>query len=56
MKRYDNNISGIIPLLIPDISCQARRTKHLYQKCIYRIFYKNAKKANPKKRIYPYDI
>ncbi len=37
-------------------SCQDRRTKHLHQKFIYRIFYKNAKKAKPKNEICLSDI
>ena len=31
----------------PVLSCHEHRSKHLHQKFIYRIFYKNAKKAAP---------
>jgi hypothetical protein len=48
-KRYDNDILGIIPSLIPDISCQDRRSKQLHKKCIYPISYKIAKRANSMK-------
>ena len=37
------------------ITCQKCRFKHLNQKFIYRISYKNAKKANPVKWICPFD-
>jgi len=35
-------------------SCQERRFKNLNLKCIYRIFYKNAKKANRYEMDFPY--
>jgi len=36
------------------IPCQYNRFKHLNFNYIYRICYKNAKKANPRKKICPY--
>ena len=36
------------------ISCHKHRSKHLNFNYIYRISYKNAKKASPEKRICPY--
>jgi hypothetical protein len=36
------------------LSCQNHRFKHLNFEYIYPICYKNAKKANPRKRICPY--
>ncbi len=38
------------------ISCHTHRFEHIKLQYIYRICYKNAKKANPRKRICPYDM
>ena len=45
-----------IELVKPVISSQSRMLRQLNEKFIYRIFYKNAKKANPKCEICLYDI
>jgi hypothetical protein len=38
------------------VTCQKHRSKHLDLNCIYRIFYKIAKKAEPKNEICLSDI
>ena len=38
------------------ITCQEQRSKHFNLNSIYRIFYKNAKKAKAKNEICPSDI